>query len=267
MKKNMKKIMPVMVACAVAFAPITNTAIYAHDNTTTTTSTNESETKNDTTNKDLKPKKIKNIKIRYKTTDKSKTYKGTKSTIKAENMFERVVLKGKQKGIKKINKQLKKYSKNFFKTSDYQSIHVHAKSMSNEREIDDTYFLSGTQRVSFVGKKYISIVESSGWYAGGVHNTTIMGHTFNLKTGKEIKKITKFTRIKKLKKLKKAIKKEVERTLFDDPVYKPEIIDIKRATDFDFYIDKDGSVKVCFQPYEIASGGWYREYTLKGRVD
>ena len=279
---KLKNIIPVAVACMVAFAPVADTTVNAQDNTTTVTVTQENTNKNNNTGENTtnnntsnqesnkenqKPKKIKGIKIRYKQTDKSEVVKGSKATIDVNYVYERVVLKGKQTGLKKINKQLKNYSNNFFVVPNgQQSIIDQAKEISNERTENDTYEYSAGQTVSYVGKKYVSICEFSYWYAGGVHNTIVKGHTFNLKTGKEVKKITKFTKVKNLDRLKKAIKKIVKKSIFEGEPYYPEAIDKKKATDFDFYIDKDGSVKVCFEPYEVASGGWYREYKLKGRL-
>ena len=161
---------------------------------------------------------------------------------------------------------MKKYSKDFYVLKEgMSSIHAHGKAMSEERTTNDTYFYSGFQTVTYVGKKYVSVLESSGWYAGGVHNTMVTGHTFNLKTGNEVKKITRFTKTKDLDKLKKEIQAEVEKN-GTDSIYKPETILNRKATKFNFYINKDGSVKVCFDPYEIGAGGWYREYVVKGRL-
>ena len=251
-----KKIVALTLAGAIAFAPSLSSAANATENTTTET---ETQTKKKTTSL---------FKVKQKKVDKSKTFTGSKSQITATCYYTRVVLKGKNENLKKINKQLKKLSKNFFKGQNgTASIYEMAKNQSDMFDQNDEFMSYAGQDVQFVNKKYVSITESAYWYAGGVHNVMVDGYTFSLKTGKQVKKITKFTKTKSLKKIKKKLKKQILSRYAEDIFENKfkECIDDKKASEFNFYINEKGKVAFCFDPYEIGAGAYYREYVLPGK--
>jgi len=253
----MKKITSIALACLVTISPLTYANVQASDgNNTPVVVTDESNTTNKTKT---------TIKYKTKTIDKSKEFKGSKSSVMAEYTYKRIVLKGKSKAIKKINKRLKKYCTSFFtkdKNQDLPVIFEYAKDASESRDYNDSYCDSVTQQVSFVNKKYICISASSHWYAGGVTNSSTIGYTFNLKTGKQVKKITSFTKTKSLKKIKQQLVQKINEK---DAGYTTTEIADKGSRDFDFIIDKDGNVVVCFGPYELGYGGFTKFITLDGK--
>jgi len=200
---------------------------------------------------------------KYKTVDKSETFTGKSCTIKVDNYYKRVVLKGKTKAIKKINKSLKSYSKKFFKkgysAKEYAANDVDYKTNDYVEYYEDC----ANQNLSYKNKKYVSIAVGESWYAGGVSNITEYGYTYSLKTGKQIKNIKKFTKLKSLTKIKNALK---AMALEADPGYDVSEIDNMKATEFNFYLDESGNVVVCFPPYSLGYGGWTKKFTLKGKI-
>lgn len=249
-----KKIIALSLACAIAFAPSLGSTVGADENSTTAT-----ETQKKTTSL---------FKIKQKKVDKSKTFTGAKSEIKASCYYTRVVLKGEGEGLKKINKKLKKLSKDFFNGQNgTDSIYEMAKSSADMFDYNDEFLSYAGQDVQFVNKRYVSITECSYWYAGGVHNVMVDGYVFNIKTGKQVKNITKFTKTKSLSRLKKKLKKKILSKYAEDIFeYKfKECIDDKKATEFNFYINEKGQVAICFNPYEIGAGAYYREYAMPGK--
>ena len=197
-----------------------------------------------------------------KTIDKSKTYYGSKCNVRVENYATYVALKGDATAVKKINKKLKKQSKAFLKD---KTIHGHAKDIIDSEyataDNSDTYYNYRIEDVGFSNDKVISVADYGYWYAGGVSNIFESGAVYDLNTGKQIKDITLVTKQKDLDKLKKTLKKKIEK---EGQGYDTSEIDGMKATDFNFYINKNGSVTICFGPYELGFGGWSKTYTVAG---
>ncbi len=195
-----------------------------------------------------------------KKVNKSKTYTGS-CTVKVKNYYSRVVLKGDDAGIAKINKSLKKLSNEFMKNSN---VHEYAAEQVKYGSYDDNYEDYGGQTVTFMNDEVVSICATRRWYAGGVSNTFYDGYVYNLKTGKQMKKITSFTKETNIKKLRKTILKKMVKAGKLSELAKPEI-DKMTAKDFNFAINKKGNVEVYFGPYTLSHGGWTTECTVAGK--
>ena len=203
----------------------------------------------------------------YKTVDHSKTYSGNMGTITLNNYYKRVVLKGDSAAIKRINKKLKSYSKQFLGTESAVAGYA-ASDVDNSTWLKDSggnfdYYDTCYSKVKFISDKYVSIMTTSHWFAGGVSNDTISGFTFNLKTGKRIKNIKRFTKLKTLSGIKKKLISKIDA---DENGYDTSEIADMKATDFNYYITKKGNVMICFGPYDLGFGGWSKTYTLKGKL-
>ncbi|MCR5099113.1 MAG: hypothetical protein K6B14_09220 [Lachnospiraceae bacterium] len=190
--------------------------------------------------------------------NKSKTYNGS-CKVKVTNYAKYVVLSGNDAGLKKINAALKKEATKFMKDS---MVHEYASEQVRYGTYDDTYMDYYEQKVSFMNDEVVSISTGRYWYAGGVSNTFVGGVTFDLKTGKRIKDITEFTKEQDIKVLRKQIKKKIDAQ--KQGYETAEILKMK-ATQFDFYINKSGSVTVCFGPYDLGFGGWSKTCKVPGR--
>ncbi len=190
--------------------------------------------------------------------DKSKSYTGS-CKVKVTNYAKYVVLSGNDAGLKKINSALKKAATGFMKDS---MVHEYASEQVRYGTYDDEYMDYYEQKVSFMNDEVVSVSVGRYWYAGGVSNTFVEGMTFDLKTGKRIKDITKVTKEQNIKKLRKQIKKK-----FDAQKKDYETADIlkMKATQFNYYINKNGSVTVCFGPYELGYGGWSKTCKVPGK--
>ena len=200
-----------------------------------------------------------------KTIDKSKTVSGDKASIKVLHYFTYVVLEEDDAAVKKINKKLKSQSKYLADDSAATDYAVNdVKYIEEDAEYEDYT----EQSIGYISENYVSVVQASGWYAGGVSNYSISGLTFDLSTGKQIKKLTDVTKEKSLKKIKKGLK---DQALEEDPYLSKAdanaAINGKKAKDFSFFINQDGDVVVCFGPYEMGYGGWTRMYTIEGDVN
>lgn len=204
------------------------------------------------------------VKTKYEKIDRSKTFKGSASTIKVKNYYKYVQLEGDTAAIKAINSSIKKYAKAAMKNPsgllDYVEDDV------EYREYDDIYYDCYSQKVTYQSKDVISISTTYTWYAGGVSNTGLYGCVYDLNTGKEIKKITALTKETSIVKLRKTI---VKKALASDSNLTREevesVVNQKKATDFDFYLNKNGNVVVTFGPYELGYGGWFRSFTLAAK--
>ncbi|MCR5784845.1 MAG: hypothetical protein K6G40_04260 [Eubacterium sp.] len=188
---------------------------------------------------------------------------GDNATITCVNYFTRVVIEGDSEVAENINAVLKQSSDDFF--SSESGIFEYAAGDVETAEYDDSYFDYVIQSVCYNGK-IISVREDYYWYAGGVTNIATVGYTFSTSSGKEVTKITSVTKTKKLSKIRKSLKKKILAS--DENLDRTTVCTVlkeKTAKDYDFYVDTDGKVVVCFQPYELGYGGWTREFTLKGK--
>ncbi len=190
------------------------------------------------------------------TIDKSKTFSG-KSDIYVSHTCAYIQLKGKNAVINKINKELKKLAKASF--SNKSNAFGYAKTDCKQADKSDNYYDTLTQTVTYFGDRYLSVLTTEDWYAGGVSNTNEYGYVFDLTTGKRITKVTKLTKIKKLAKIKNTIIKKATKDGYD-----PAEVSSMKAKDFKFYISEDGKVMIVFGPYELGWGGWTKAYEFEG---
>ena len=195
--------------------------------------------------------------------DKCKTFSEGDGCVVATCFYERIVLVGFKKGIKKINKTLKKLSNNYY----YDDLYECAEAASKDGGLKDVFCDYVTSDVTWADQTYISVVTTGQWYAGGSSSHSISGYVFNLDTGKKVS-ITTATgsTLKQVKKaLLHAIKEDVE---FSD-VYDSYATELEafvnglKTADISYYINGEGKAVVCVGPYtEPFYGGWTREYVL-----
>ena len=194
-----------------------------------------------------------------KTTTKKVTAVNKKyGKIKVESYYEKVVLKGNSKAVKKINKAIQKDCKTFLKNSD--SLVKYAKADKKTKKYADTYLNTAGSRVSYNDKGIISIVMTVNWYAGGVGNVDAYGMTFDLKTGKKIT-LDKVC-ADKTSKVASTLKKQI---LKEDSGLDVKNITKNKVKDMSFYLEPGKKAEVCFGPYELGWGGWVRIYTIKSK--
>lgn len=185
------------------------------------------------------------------------TYYGSKNA-KGEYVFEMPQLTGKSSYVKKINKSLKS---------------IYKESLENKARLKDytlnsplwnpTYFFTTKCTVTYNKKNIISFCFYQDWYAGGVHNMSHYGASYNLKTGKKLglKDVISGDSIKIKNKI-------VEKFVSRYPTYytKAEVrasIMSKKWSELPFYL-KNGKVIVSFGSYgPIGINGEF-PVTLKG---
>ena len=119
------------------------------------------------------------VSYRYKTYDRSKTYKGKKSTIKDIEKYKRVILKGNTTAVKKINKVLKADCNLKLKDMPYDHAMYDAETMT----YDSAYYNVYTSKVTYNAKGCISIDISYEWYQGGTLSYGHEGFTLDLNSG------------------------------------------------------------------------------------
>lgn len=116
------------------------------------------------------------------------------------------------------------------------------------------YAYDHTYEIKFLSSHFLSILENTYIYSGGIHpESTYEAHTFSLENGEELKLESLFLLPKS------EIKMKIENTIIDslqeapDDFY-PNAIQIVRDMSLDsfhFYIGHDG-INIFFNPYEIA---------------
>ena len=180
----------------------------------------------------------------YKTLIKKKKIVGDKCTIKVKQSYRYVQLKGTSAKIKNINKKLKKLAKEYMKDCGAFEL---AKEAADVNYGGDEYFEQGTQAVSYLSDKIISVHIKEVYYVGFGGHASETGVIYNLGTGKRIKKITSVSRIKKLSQVKVALIVKLEKKGMESYV---ETLLNKKSTDFDFYINKKGNITVCINDYD-----------------
>ncbi|MCR5396484.1 MAG: DUF4163 domain-containing protein [Lachnospiraceae bacterium] len=202
----------------------------------------------------------------YEIIDKSQKFEGTASTIGVDYHYTYVVLTGKTDAINKINKELKSMAeKKMAKESD---AFEYAKMDSDTYSSDELYYDELTdvteQYITYMSKDYVSISVTNDWYGGGAHGDTYTsGVTFNLSTGELVDDITVFTGGKSIDDIHAELKNYLVENGADNN--SPDEINNISKTAFNFYIDKDGKIIICFDPFtyfSASSGGW--TYTLEG---
>ncbi len=206
------------------------------------------------------PQKYNSHTYTYTVEDFSTTITGKKRTVDVKCYYMVPSVSGYGKAGKKINKQLKSL---FYVDADH--LFEIAESVADEESDlfgERPEFCDKTGSwIEYNDEKYLSVsISKESWY-GGVSNTFLTGYTFDLKTGKAVS-ITKATGLS-LKKIKKEISEamKAKEDEYDDTSY--EYLDGMKAADFRYYLTKDDTCVVTFDPYELSFGGWYRSFEIK----
>ena len=197
-------------------------------------------------------------KFTKQTVDMSNTY----GNVKANVYYQKIKFKGSSKAVKKINKAIEKDCNKFLNSSNVDCINNYAKESAVffDEKIDIYYCAKAS--VKYNKKGIVSIKITIDWYAGGVENISVYGLNYNLKTGEKLrlKDICKGSsnsiKNKIYKKVEKAVKLRKE---------SPEALNVvqnKKIKEYQFYLRKNKAVMVTFEPYELGSGGWYREFKI-----
>ena len=196
--------------------------------------------------------------------DKTKVFEAEDGDgIIANCFYERIELVGFKKGVKKINKYLKKLSKAY----SCDSLYNYASEDVAYGRTGDVYSDYVVSDVTYADQNFISVVTTREWYAGGVGNHYTDGYVFDLDTGKKLS-ITKVTGLsaKELRKqfvvmLKKYLGEEA--SYYGDDVLEAFVNGIE-ISDINFGIDGDGKIVILIPPYtEPFYGGWTREIVLE----
>ena len=183
----------------------------------------------------------------YKTYDKSKTYKGKKSTIKDVEKYKRVILKGDSAAVKKINQVLKEACDAKVKEMPAGYAKNDADHMSYGGEYSNIY----TSKVTYNENGVISIMVSYEWYQGGVADYGCDCYTFDLTTGDQLKltDVCNGSNCTLTKKIKNRLLKKYSKDAFSEGGLKSI-----SADKCDFYLKKNGKAVVVFDKYEISYG-------------
>ena len=192
--------------------------------------------------------------------DYSTTFEGKGGKIEVQAYASRLYLVGDNAAYSKINKALKKISDSYSPDSIYSYAESDA-TIADAAKRSDTYYNTVDAICSYCGKKYISVVFGSNWYAGGVSNVGVKGYVYNLKTGKRAY-ITKVSG-KSLDYIKERLIGNIHADgEFEDFDFE-SVINGLTEKDISFYINDDGLCVVTFEPYQLGWGGWSREYIIE----
>lgn len=203
-------------------------------------------------------------KYSYQKVDKSRTYDNGR--IKAKLYYKKAVLKGNSKVIKKINSAINKDCTKFLKSETAKMLFEYAQAAEdNDYYADDNnveFFYYANSKVTYNGKGVISVKITTKWFAGGVGNIDVYGLTYSLKTGKRLR-LTDVCNGSASQ-----IKDRVVDKIWEDSdasyAYWDTIYNYK-VKKMDFYLKPNNKAMVCFGPYEINSGGSYRQYKIKSK--
>ena len=195
-----------------------------------------------------------------KVNDKTKTFIGEKGKIVAECFCESFKLHGFKKGIKKINKALKKIASAY----DCSDLYENARIFAEESAESNVFYNTINADVTYCDQEYFSVTFLSQWYAGGVSNINLNGIVFDINTGKKVS-VTKLTG-KKWNDIKNMLVKKIvdsgEFEGMEDDVVETFRKELKES-DVPYYINSKGKVVMIIPEYtEPFYGGWYREYVL-----
>ena len=194
----------------------------------------------------------------YVVEDFSRLVNGKQSSINVLCYTMRLNLSGYGKAGKKINKALKKLV-----TVDPDLIfgYAEAQAENDYSETVESFYDYVGSWVNYNDGKYLSVVVSRNFYAGGVGNTWNDGYTFNLKTGKRVP-ITEATgwTLKQIKdRLLANMKADGDE--YDETSY--ATLEKMKESDFKYYLKDGNQCVVTFGAYEISYGGWYREFIIE----
>lgn len=185
------------------------------------------------------------VKYKIKKYNKTKTYKYKKAQIKDVEYYKLVVVSGKSKAVKKINKTLKADC-----TKALKKMPAGYAKKDVKKGRSETYYNVYDATVEYNKKGIFSVVETYQWYQGGVADYGSTNYVFSIKSGKKLKltDVCKESNKALTKKIKKLLKYKYEGCPFDSSFNK---ISADKA---DFFIDKKGNAVVEFDKYEIAPG-------------
>lgn len=202
-------------------------------------------------------------KYSYQKVDVSQTYDSGR--VKATVYYKKPVLKGKSSAINKINKSITKDCNNFIYSESAKSLCEYAKYEAEEGNLKNEkieYYFYANTKVTYNNKGIISIKVKTYWYAGGVSNTDVYGLNYSLKTGKKLKltNVCSGSKTSVKKAVLQKVKKDKDAAQIDWT--KLNSYDVNKMR---FFIKPGKKAIVCFGPYEICYGGWYRTYTIKSK--
>ena len=197
--------------------------------------------------------------ISYLTIDYSESCKTGK--IKGKYTYTMPALQGTSKVVKKINKALKAGYTESQKDKEKLWNYVKDNSKDDAMNRDVVYELTSTCKVRYNQKGYISFSYDHYWFAGGVSNIWTDGMTFDLKTGKKLS-VSDVVSGSNTKIRKKILAKYEKKNGELGTLGQDEILKDTKMKDFQFYLNKDGNVVVCFGPYQPGGGNGESTITL-----
>ena len=201
--------------------------------------------------------------ISYLTIDYSESCKTGK--IKGKYTYTMPALQGTSKVVKKINKALKAGYTESQKDKEKLWNYVKDNSKDDAMNRDVVYELTSTCKVRYNQKGYISFSYDHYWFAGGVSNIWTDGMTFDLKTGKKLS-VSDVVSGSNTKIRKKILAKYEKKNGELGTLGQDEILKDTKMKDFQFYLNKDGNVVVCFGPYQPGGGNGESTITLKSSL-
>ena len=201
--------------------------------------------------------------ISYLTIDYSESCKTGK--IKGKYTYTMPALQGTSKVVKKINKALKAGYTESQKDKEKLWNYVKDNSKDDAMNRDVVYEVTSTCKVRYNQKGYISFSYDHYWFAGGVSNIWTDGMTFDLKTGKKLS-VSDVVSGSNTKIRKKILAKYEKKNGELGTLGQDEILKDTKMKDFQFYLNKDGNVVVCFGPYQPGGGNGESTITLKSSL-
>ena len=201
--------------------------------------------------------------ISYLTIDYSESCKTGK--IKGKYTYTMPALQGTSKVVKKINKALKAGYTESQKDKEKLWNYVKDNSKDDAMNRDVVYELTSTCKVRYNQKGYISFSYDHYWFAGGVSNIWTDGMTFDLKTGRKLS-VSDVVSGSNTKSRKKRLAKYEKKNGELGTLGQDEILKDTKMKDFQFYLNKDGNVVVCFGPYQPGGGNGESTITLKSSL-
>ena len=201
--------------------------------------------------------------ISYLTIDYSESCKTGK--IKGKYTYTMPALQGTSKVVEKINKALKAGYTESQKDKEKLWNYVKDNSKDDAMNRDVVYELTSTCKVRYNQKGYISFSYDHYWFAGGVSNIWTDGMTFDLKTGKKLS-VSDVVSGSNTKIRKKILAKYEKKNGELGTLGQDEILKDTKMKDFQFYLNKDGNVVVCFGPYQPGGGNGESTITLKSSL-
>ena len=182
--------------------------------------------------------------ISYLTIDYSESCKTGK--IKGKYTYTMPALQGTSKVVKKINKALKAGYTESQKDKEKLWNYVKDNSKDDAMNRDVVYELTSTCKVRYNQKGYISF-------------------SYDLKTGKKLS-VSDVVSGSNTKIRKKILAKYEKKNGELGTLGQDEILKDTKMKDFQFYLNKDGNVVVCFGPYQPGGGNGESTITLKSSL-